>query len=955
MTRRRPSLSASAVLTLVLGLAGTATVFGVVRGHELREIELDFSQRANVRIAGVRQGLSGAIDAMQAVNRLFATVDTVDREQFRAFTEPLLERYPYIQAFNFHRVVRGEEFAAYEAAMRARFPDFRVHENDDGRLVPARPKARHFIVDYIEPMRGNERAFGLDVASNPDIMETVARAVDSGRPQASELLRLAQGDGPRGGFLVIMPVYRRGAPLHDIAARREAFIGDTAAVFKVGHLVEKIFESGGFLNRAGIGISVYAWPQPDESHLVFRYGTAGGKPGPAGVWRWLRHDGIPHVERNFDVAGKTWTIVVAAEPALFDRGRSTSLAALAMGLLATLFATAWVQTATARSRRIQQLVDLRTAELQRANALLVDEIAARRRAEDALRLRERAIESSANPIAILRAEAPDYPYDYVNPAFERVTGYAAADVAGKPFQTVQTDYRDQPGIEEIRAAMRACQECHATLRSYRKDGTMFWNDIHIAPVRGMDERVTHFVINQYDITATKRYEAELEYQANRDVLTGLANRNLLRDRLGQAIAYASRYGHAVWVVFIDLDRFKFVNDTLGHRAGDALLNKVAERLLASVRGTDTVARLSGDDFVLILPERREEHLSLRAVQRILQTVAEPMSIEGHQFYPTCSAGVAAFPADGEDGDTLVKHAEIAMYRAKESGRNNTQFYTPEMNAEALERLKIEGSLRTAVERGEFVLHYQPQVDLRTGLVTGVESLIRWRHPEMGMVPPGRFIGLAEETGLIVPMGAWAIRAACAQAREWQRQGLGPLRVAVNLSARQFYQQDLVSTVAAALRDAGLAPRLLEIELTESLVMTDVERAIAVLRDLHALGVQIAIDDFGTGYSSLSYLKRFPIHVLKIDQSFVRDITDDADDAAIVLSVISLAHALRLQVIAEGVETRDQLAYLRQHGCDHMQGYYFSRPLPATELEQLLQQGKTLADVESAPAAGAGPA
>jgi diguanylate cyclase (GGDEF)-like protein len=425
--------------------------------------------------------------------------------------------------------------------------------------------------------------------------------------------------------------------------------------------------------------------------------------------------------------------------------------------------------------------------------------------------------------------------------------------------------------------------------------------------------------------------------AQHDVLTGLPNRSLLQDRLSQAIAYSERTLHPVWVMLIDLDRFKFVNDSMGHKAGDVLLMTVAARLRTALRETDTVARLSGDEFVAILTEHADERLSADIVQRVMDSVAQPVMLGNKEFFVTCSIGVAVYPTDGAPAEALIEHADIAMYRAKKLGRNNFQFYTPAMNEEAMERVRIEGALRNALERNEFVLHYQPQVDLATGAIVGMEALIRWRHPELGMVAPNRFISVAEETGLIVPIGAWVIRTACAQNKLWQEAGLGPLRVAVNLSARQFSSPNLVAELREVLDHTGLPPSLLEIELTESLFMSDVNLAVDLLHSMKALGVKLSIDDFGTGYSSLSYLSRFPIDVLKIDRSFVNDITRDANDAAIVDSIIALAHNLKLAVIAEGVETAEQLAYLREHGCDEMQGYFFSRPLPAQEFEQLLKK------------------
>jgi diguanylate cyclase (GGDEF)-like protein len=402
-------------------------------------------------------------------------------------------------------------------------------------------------------------------------------------------------------------------------------------------------------------------------------------------------------------------------------------------------------------------------------------------------------------------------------------------------------------------------------------------------------------------------------------------------------------------MLIDLDRFKFVNDSMGHRAGDVLLMTIAARLRSALPDMDTVARLSGDEFVLILTEHDDEKLAPEIVQRLMEAVAQPVMLGSKEFFVTCSIGIAVYPTDGAGPDSLVEHADIAMYRAKKLGRNNFQFYTPAMNEEALERVRIESALRSALERNEFVLHYQPQVNLVTGKIVGMEALIRWQHPELGVVAPSRFISVAEETGLIVPIGAWVMRTACQQNKLWHDAGLGELRVAVNLSARQFGAPHLLADVTEVLAQTGLAADFLEIELTESLFMSDITLAVEVLHGLKSLGVKLSIDDFGTGYSSLSYLSRFPIDVLKIDRSFVSDIARDASDAAIVASIISLAHNLKLSVIAEGVETAEQLDYLFRHGCDEMQGYYFSRPLAAPEFEQLLRQRACLPPGSTAPA------
>jgi diguanylate cyclase (GGDEF)-like protein len=489
--------------------------------------------------------------------------------------------------------------------------------------------------------------------------------------------------------------------------------------------------------------------------------------------------------------------------------------------------------------------------------------------------------------------------------------------------------------------LRESQPARSVLRNYRKDGSLFWNELSLAPVCDAAGQATHFIGIINDVTERVDYETQLEHQANHDALTGLANRNLLADRMEQAITYAHRANRLVAVMLLDLDRFKVVNDSLGHGTGDALLKVVAERLNACVRPGDTVARLGGDEFVVVMADVANENDVAPLVRNVLDSLAHDITVAGHDVVATASIGIALYPRDGDEAASLLKNADVAMYRAKELGRNSFQFYTPEMNARTLQRLELETGLRRALERNELVLFYQPKVELRRGQVVGAEALIRWRHPLLGMVSPADFIPLAEETGLIVPIGEWVIGTACAQLKAWQDEGLGDISVAVNLSARQFGQEDLPRVVAQALRLNGVAAHCLELEVTESAVMQDPERTVATLRELKQIDVRLSLDDFGTGYSSLNYLKRFPIDTLKIDQSFVRDITTNPDDAAIAVAVISLAHSLKRRVVAEGVETEAQLNYLRRQGCDEMQGYYFSRPVPADEFAAMLREGRSL--------------
>jgi diguanylate cyclase (GGDEF)-like protein/PAS domain S-box-containing protein len=559
----------------------------------------------------------------------------------------------------------------------------------------------------------------------------------------------------------------------------------------------------------------------------------------------------------------------------------------------------------------------------------------------ALHLRERAMESTFNGIMIADLRKPGFPLEYVNKAFERITGYSAQEVVGKPSDFLVRGDIDQPGLEEIRLAMREGRGAHAVLRGYRQNGEAFWNEVSIAPVRSEDGPPSHYVAIISDITDARNDADQLARQAQFDTLTGLANRNLMLDRLSQAIAGAARHSDRIAVAFIDLDDFKLINDNLGHEAGDQLLREVARRLESSIRAGDTAARFGGDEFVLLLRDQGEPGQLAAAqltelMRRVLENVAAPLTLAGRDIQIRCSIGLATYPQDGDDAEVLIKHADTAMYRAKELGRNGFQFFTEELQLRAQQQLELGASLRLALEREEFELHYQPQVSLRSGRVVGVEALLRWRHPEKGLLGPGHFISFAEASGLIIPIGEWVLRRACKQNKAWQDAGLAPIPVAVNISARQCAHQGLEAVVRSALEDSGLAPHYLELELTESISMADPEHSVPMMESMKAIGVELSIDDFGTGYSNMSYLKRFPIDRLKLDISFVREITTDPGSLAISDAIITMSHSLHLEVVAEGVESEGQLSLLVQRHCDIVQGFYFSKPLAAPALEALLR-------------------
>jgi diguanylate cyclase (GGDEF)-like protein/PAS domain S-box-containing protein len=469
-------------------------------------------------------------------------------------------------------------------------------------------------------------------------------------------------------------------------------------------------------------------------------------------------------------------------------------------------------------------------------------------------------------------------------------------------------------------------------RLFARDGRVLWVHDEAAVIKDESGRFRFLHGVMLDITERKRAEEAIIHQAYHDSLTDLPNRVLFKDRLTLALAHARRNKRLLAVMFLDLDRFKNINDTLGHERGDQFLKNIAERLKNLFREGDTIARLGGDEFALILPEINQMHDAVKIAQRIMETIKQPWSLANHEFHTTISIGIAVYPNDGEDVETLLKNSDIAMYRAKERGRDNYQFYNSTMSDKILEKLELENSLRQALEHQEFVLYYQPRVNINLGQIVCMEALIRWQKPDQGLIAPDKFIPLAEESGLILPIGEWVLKTACAQNKAWQEAGFSNMCVAVNLSSRQFQQQNLVKMIAQVLKETGLEARWLELEITEAAAMQDVDYTIKTLRSLGEMGVHIFIDDFGIGYSSLNYLKRLPINALKIDKSFVKDITTDANDAAIVSTIINLGQNLKLKVIAEGVETEKQLLFLKEQGCDEIQGYLISKPMPAANFD-----------------------
>ena len=559
---------------------------------------------------------------------------------------------------------------------------------------------------------------------------------------------------------------------------------------------------------------------------------------------------------------------------------------------------------------------------------------ARRRTEARMRNLASAIEQTADAIIITDLDGT---IEYVNAAFETSTGYGREEVIGQKPSMLKSGQQDDAYYAQLWTALTSGEVFRGTFINRRKDGSLFHEEKTISPLRDVEGAITHYLAAGRDLTERLHAQEQLHHLTYYSPLTGLPNRALFMDRLNQLLARGRWRNRVIALLFINLDRFKVVNDTLGHDIGDHALKIMPKRLNACIREGDTVSHLGGDQFAIILQDMDSPDDVPLIAQNILDAIAAPAKLGSEAFVLTASIGIAVYPHDGESAHNLMKCADAALYQAKELGGNSFQFFTADIHQNALESLSLASSLHGALERGEFQLHYQPQYSAAARQIVGMEALLRWVHPEQGMLPPGKFIPILEETGMIVAVGEWVLRSACAQMKLWQTSGFAPVRMAVNLSARQLNSTGLVATVARVLEDTGLDPKYLELEITETMLMHDIELTIATLEALAKMGVAIAIDDYGTGYSSLAYLKRLRVDVLKIDQSFVRGIGVDLDDEAIVASTISMAHRLGLTVIAEGVETETQLEFLRLNACNQVQGYLFSRPIPAGDIQAFLQR------------------
>jgi len=893
---------------LVAGLVLAYVTYRVTLVNEGAAHEARFVRYAGQATNTLQARFNQYLAVLDASAGLFSSGGKVTRAGWQAFADTLAlkSNYPGVSTLQFISYVRREDLEAFLAATRADgAPNYTIEP-----FVPG--AAFYCPATYVAPLDTGGFAQGNDPCHRSQVGSALLlTARDNGRGILSAPLPLMDMNrNVHRGVVATRPLFRRGADVSTVQARRAALYGWVAETMPM----DRVLASGVIPPGLFMRVDIHDSAVPGPPGLIFSQGdpTAGENP----PW-WAR---IGRIQSEYTttlaLGGRTWQLDFTEPPLV--------------SWLALLLATSGFVLSLALASLLLNLGLTRTRALRLAD-----------RMTESLRQQEQLLTSIAGNISdgIYRS-TPDRGMVYANEALARMFGYR--DAAEFIAHAGPGLYANPRRREELTRLLE--EQGHyrnEEVEFQRRDGNRFYGVNSANTVKDAGGSPLYFDGVISDITERKRAEQQVYQLAHYDSLTGLPNRTLLRDRLGQAMNDARRREARVAVLFLDLDRFKTVNDSLGHETGDRLLKAVAMRLRDLMRDSDTISRQGGDEFLLILRDVTDPAGAARVAGKVLDAVARPYVVGEYELHITPSIGISIFPDDAADLDELIRNADAAMYHAKENGRSNFQFFTPEMNTRAYERLSLESRLRQAIEREEFTLHYQPQVDLRSGVVMGLEALLRWSRPGQQDLSPAVFVPVLESSGLIGQVGEWVLREACRQNKAWQQAGLPKLPVAVNLSAIQFNRRNMADSISAILQETGLEPRYLELEFTESAVMQDTREIGGIIRRLDELGVQLALDDFGTGYSSLSYLKRFHLDKIKIDQSFVRDISDDADDAAITTAIIGMARNLKVAVVAEGVETRTQCDFLKSHGCDGMQGYYFCRPVTAEELAALLKSGRTL--------------
>ncbi|MFA5940025.1 MAG: EAL domain-containing protein [Sinimarinibacterium sp.] len=875
-------------VTVLISLAVGAVIVHQTNRAESRRITAEFDRTALAIDRHLQVTLDEAVGAVLMLANYFESSTYVEVEQFERFAQGVLGRAPGLDRVGW--VPRTDNGAG-------------LYEIDaSGARRPVSPRAAYFPVLYQFPVAGVVDVRGFDLGSESARAQTLAAARSAGGLRLTSPIKLLFGVGR--GALAFVPV--------DAPQGSGYVVGAVQFDMLMHHVLSRY-------PLEHVTIALVDASAAADPGVLYRSASAG-----AAALSWAA---------DHDLGGRRWRLRIDASEAYLFAHRSLQAWLTQVGvLLFSALLGGFLMVLTGKSSRVERLVAERTAELADKNRALLREITERERNENRLRLSSEVFEHLGEAIMITDAENRIVS---VNRAFTQITGYSEDEVRGKMPKVLSSGKHNRAFYEEMWQKLKETGVWRGEVWDRRKNGEIYPEWLNISLVRDAIGRTTHHVAVFSDISERKAAEERILYLAQVDAVTNLPNRYLLGDRLQQTMEAARRNDQGFAVMFIDIDRFKNINDSLGHSIGDALLREMAERLRTSVRGTDTVARHGGDEFVVVMPGVADAEQVAHVAAKILDAIARPFTVEQHLLTTTASIGIAMYPADGGDAEHLMKHADAAMYAAKNSGRNAFRFFTSDMNARVQEFLKIENELRRALQHGELRVYYQPQFDVCSGEVVAAEALVRWQHPERGLMLPGEFMHVAEESGLVEAIDDWVLGEACRQNRIWQDRGLRRITVSVNLSAIELHRDDAAGKVQDVLRASGLDARWLELEVTESMLMRDVERVQQLLQALRAMGVLIALDDFGTGYSSLAHLRRFPLSALKVDRSFVRDLQTDGNDAAICRAVIALGRTLGLRVIAEGVENAQQLAFLRNNRCDAVQGALFSWAVPAEEMASFL--------------------
>lgn len=903
VTKQRGLLQGSLFLTvsrllawcaLVLGLAATAWGWHASAEQLREQADRSFDSAAAVLAARIDEKFEQYLDLLVSFQSLFHASEHVTRAEFRRHYEALQlrDRYRAALAIQYSRLVRYDEREAFEHRMNEELRAELPNGHPRYRIHPEGVREVYLPVVYNEPAAGNEVAMGFDSLGSVAHREFVEGARDRGEALASGPVELLQGGV---GFVIRLPLYDVAHAPATPEARRAHYAGQVTGVFRIADVIEDaVVELDEHLRLRVEDVG----PVPVPRARLGRAGTRLFYDSQEGVFQTANRDLRQHA---MSLAGRLWVVQVARQPVVWG-AQPLPLAILLGGALVSLFAFGILQAFAGRyshAVRIAQQLD--------------------RRARHNARRLSAVIESSADAILTLDAQGV---VRSANAAAQRMFGLADGHMIGRSMQ----DFLDD-GVPADLAGRGLRETTATTAEGHRVPVEVSFNAMTLDGQR-------HYVGIVRDVSQWREAQARIQHMAQHDALTGLPNRALLEDRLAQAVERARRDGSRLALLFVDLDRFKNINDSLGHHVGDRVLCEVAARLGGAIRASDTVARMGGDEFVVLLPAISALEDAEFVARKILLALEAPVHEAGHELRVTASVGVAPFPECGQDAPTLMRHADSAMYRAKAAGRGTFRVHDPRARGPSVRRLQLESELHHALERGELLLHFQPQFDCADDTLVGAEALLRWQQ-QGGLVPPDEFVSLAEETGLIVPIGTWALQEACRQAQRWRTLYGRELRVAVNLSSRQLESEDLVPTVALALEASALPPGSLELELTESALLRDVPAAARTLHQLRALGVSLAIDDFGVGYSSFAYLRELPVHKIKIDRSFMAAMRTPEGDPRLVRALIAMAHSVEMEVVAEGVETEYQRALLKAHGCDVAQGYLLGRPVPAAAFERLL--------------------